>query len=230
MARALHRLLQHSFTACEDSSVWSEAAVDPEMLGKAFESLMAPPERKSTGAFYTPQVLVEQLTTSALADVDIGREVKVLDPACGSGAFLIAAYERLEDAYEAAIHLLRLAGKGSPGPFGGPRGDLYIQATLVDDPVFSVEGQDLVTHRDIKLTEALLGTTISVPTLDDKQYHLKIPPGTKSGTKMRLPGHGLPAMQGGKRGDLYVRLHIQIPKTLSSDQRELLKKLTETGI
>lgn len=125
---------------------------------------------------------------------------------------------------------LRLAGKGNPGPLGGPRGDLYIQAALMDDPVFSVEGQDLITHRDIKLTEALLGATISVPTLDDKQYHLKIPPGTKSGTKLRLPGHGLPAMQGGKKGDLYIRVNIQVPKTLSSDQRELLEKLAETGI
>ena len=125
---------------------------------------------------------------------------------------------------------LRLAGKGNPGPFGGPRGDLYIQATLMEDPVFSVEGQDLITHRDIKVTEALLGATISVPTLDEKQYHLKIPPGTKSGTKLRLPGHGLPAMQGGKKGDLYVRLSIQIPKTLSREQKELLAKLAETGI
>ncbi|MGE5259224.1 MAG: DnaJ C-terminal domain-containing protein [Hyphomicrobiales bacterium] len=125
---------------------------------------------------------------------------------------------------------LRLAGKGNPGPFGGPRGDLYIQAALMDDPVFSVDGQDLITHRDIKLTEALLGATISVPTLDDKQYHLKIPPGTKSGTKLRLPGHGLPAMQGSKKGDLYVRVNIQIPKALTSAQRELLEKLSETGI
>ncbi len=130
----------------------------------------------------------------------------------------------------AAGKKLRLAGKGSPGPFGGPRGDLYIQATLMEDPVFSVEGQDLVTHRDIKITEALLGATISVPTLDEKQYNLKIPAGTKSGTKLRLAGHGLPAMQGSKNGDLYVRLHIQVPKDLTREQRELIEKLAETGI
>jgi curved DNA-binding protein len=130
----------------------------------------------------------------------------------------------------AAGKKLRLAGKGSPGPFGGPRGDLYIQATLMEDPVFSVDGQDLVTHRDIKITEALLGATISVPTLDEKQYNLKIPAGTKSGTKLRLPGHGLPAMQGSKNGDLYVRLHIQVPKDLTREQRELIEKLAETGI
>jgi curved DNA-binding protein len=125
---------------------------------------------------------------------------------------------------------LRLAGKGNPGPFGGPRGDLYIQATLMEDAVFSVDGQDLVTNRDIKITEALLGATISVPTLDEKQYNLKIPAGAKSGTKLRLPGHGLPAMQGSKRGDLYVRLHIQVPKDLTREQRELIEKLAETGI
>jgi hypothetical protein len=117
-------LTRYRFTACEDSSVWSEAAVDPEMLGKAFEGLMATSDRKSTGAFYTPQVLVEQLTTSALlsglcaADLsasaavdaitgeipsahdrerllEVTRGMHVLDPACGSGAFLVHALERL---------------------------------------------------------------------------------------------------------------------------------------
>jgi curved DNA-binding protein len=125
---------------------------------------------------------------------------------------------------------LRLAGKGNPGPMGGPRGDLYIQAVLLDDPVFSVEGNDLITHREIKLTEALLGATISVPTLDDRQYHLKISPGTKNGTKLRLAGHGLPYMKGGKRGDLYVRIQVQIPRDLSTEQKDLITKLAETGI
>lgn len=125
---------------------------------------------------------------------------------------------------------LRLAGKGNPGPFGGPRGDLYIQATLLDDPVFTLEGQDLHTHREIKLTEALLGSAISVPTIDDKHMNLKIPAGTKSGTKMRLPGHGLPGIQGVKRGDLYVRIHIQIPKHLTDEQKKLVEELAETGL
>jgi curved DNA-binding protein len=125
---------------------------------------------------------------------------------------------------------LRLTGKGNPGPFGGPRGDLYIQAKLMEDPVFSVEDHDLVTHREIKLTEALLGTTIAVPTLDEKQYSLKIPPGSRNGTKLRLPGLGLPAMKGGKRGDLFVRLQVQIPRELSREQVDLVEKLALTGI
>ena len=96
--------------------------------------------------------------------------------------------------------------------------------------MFSIEDQDLTTHREIKLTEALLGTTISVPTLDDKQYSLKIPPGIKNGTRMRLTGHGLPSMKGGKKGDLFVRIHIQIPKQLTSEQKKLVEELAETGI
>jgi hypothetical protein len=117
-------LTRYRFTAREDTSVWSEAAIDPEMLGKAFESLMASGDRKNTGAFYTPQELVEQLTTSALSHgiasepashwaivaaltgqipsvIDreellegIGR-IRILDPACGSGAFLVHCLERL---------------------------------------------------------------------------------------------------------------------------------------
>lgn len=125
---------------------------------------------------------------------------------------------------------LRLEGKGNPGAFGGPRGDLYIQATLLDDPVFSVQDQDLITHREIKISEALLGTTLSVPTLDGKQLNLKVPPGTRSATRMRLAGHGLPSMKGSRRGDLFVQIHIQIPKTLTAEQEALVRKLAAAGL
>lgn len=117
-------LCRHRFTAREDSSEWSEAAVDPEMLGKAFESLMASEDRKSSGAFYTPQSLVQRVMREALAhalhtprvtveqvescllgrEVPAGlrstlldgvRSVRLLDPACGSGAFLVFALSEL---------------------------------------------------------------------------------------------------------------------------------------
>ena len=93
---------------------------------------------------------------------------------------------------------LRLAGKGEASPYGGPAGDLFIQAKLIDDPVFSVENHDLITNREIKLSEALLGTTIPIPTPNGKELNLKVPPGTRHGTKMRLAGNGLPDMQGGQ--------------------------------
>ena len=125
---------------------------------------------------------------------------------------------------------LRLAGKGNPSPYGGPAGDLFIKSKLLNDPVFEAEKQDLYLNRELRLTEAILGTTISVPTIDGKQLSLKIPAGTKHGTKMRLSGHGLPAMKGSKKGDLFVRIQVNIPKHLSAEQQKLVEDLAATGL
>jgi len=125
---------------------------------------------------------------------------------------------------------LRLAGKGNPSPYGGPAGDLYIKSKVLNDPVFSAEKQDLYLIRELKLSEAILGTTIAVPTIDDKQLSLKIPPGTKPGTKMRLSGHGLPDMQGRKKGDLFVRIQVNIPKHLSDKQKKIVEDLAAAGL
>jgi curved DNA-binding protein len=100
----------------------------------------------------------------------------------------------------------------------------------LDDPVFGVEGQDLYVVREIKLTEALLGTTVEVPTLEGKSLKLKIPPGTQHKTKMRLGGRGLPQMQGTGKGDLYVNVHVIIPGKLTREQKELVEKLAQTGL
>ena len=125
---------------------------------------------------------------------------------------------------------LRLAGKGNPSPYGGPAGNLYIKSKVLDDPLFSSEEHDLYLNREIKLTEAILGTTISVPTIDDRQLSLNIPPGTKSGTKMRLSGHGLPDMKSDKNGDLYVRIQVKIPRRLSEEQKKIVDQLAASGL
>ncbi len=125
---------------------------------------------------------------------------------------------------------LRLAGKGEPSPYGGPPGDLYIQSKVINDPIYDAKEYDLYANRDLKLSEAILGTSISVPTLEGKELSLKIPPGTRHGTKMRLAGHGLPAMKGNKKGDLYVHLHIVMPKRLNKEQKKLIEKLAQTGL
>lgn len=125
---------------------------------------------------------------------------------------------------------LRLAGKGEPSPYRGPAGDLYIKSVVVDDPLFKAEGNDLSIEREIKLTEAVLGTQITVPTLDGKEMTLKIPPGTRHKTKMRLSGLGLPQMKGGARGDLYVVVHVSIPRRLSAEQKKLMLQLVDLGL
>ena len=125
---------------------------------------------------------------------------------------------------------LRIAGKGEPSPYGGPAGDLYIKSKVLNNPVYDVQAQDLYINRDIKLSEAILGTNISVPTLSGKELKLKIPAGTKHKTKMRLSGHGLPHMHGKGQGDLYVHVHVNMPKRLTKKQKGLIEQLAETGL
>jgi curved DNA-binding protein len=125
---------------------------------------------------------------------------------------------------------LRIAGKGEPSPYGGPAGDLYIKSVVINDPQFTVDGHDLYVNREIKLTQTLLGTQISVPTLEGKDMTLKIPPGTRHKTKMRLTGLGLPHMKGGGRGDLYVVVNVKMPRQLTAEQKKLIGQLADTGM
>lgn len=125
---------------------------------------------------------------------------------------------------------LRLSGKGESNAYGGPAGDLFIKAQVMEDPVFSSENYDLFVNQEIKLTQALLGTQINVPSLESKELSLKIPPGTRHKTKMRLTGHGLPQMQGDGRGDLYVIILVQMPQNLTPEQRRLIDQLADTGM
>lgn len=125
---------------------------------------------------------------------------------------------------------IRLAGKGEPSPYGGPGGDLYIKAKILDDPVFSSEAYDLIVHKSIRLSQALLGTQLSVPTLEGKELSLKIPPGTRHKTKMRLAGHGLPHMKGSARGDLFVVVLIDMPRKLTDEQKKLIAQMAELGL
>jgi len=125
---------------------------------------------------------------------------------------------------------LRIAGKGEQSSHGGPPGDLLIKAQIQRDPVYDVKKKDLYISHEIKLTDAILGTRISVPTLDDKELNLKIPPGTRHKTKMRLPGQGLPCMNGSDQGDLYVNILVQMPKTLTADQQRLMEQLADAGL
>jgi curved DNA-binding protein len=125
---------------------------------------------------------------------------------------------------------IRLAGKGEQSRFGGPPGDLFIRAKVLNDPVYRVKEQDLYIIREIKLSEAILGATMSVPTIDHKELSLKIPPGTRHKTKMRLPGHGLPHMQSNTKGNLYVSIHVDIPKKITREQKKLIEKLAESGM
>lgn len=124
---------------------------------------------------------------------------------------------------------LRLAGKGGQGVNGGPPGDLYFTVHIQPHPVFKREGDDLYVDKEIKFTEAALGTSLEVPTMDGART-IKVPPGTRSQTKIRLKGYGVPHLKGGGRGDQYVQVIISTPRTLTRQQRELIEALAREGI
>ena len=124
---------------------------------------------------------------------------------------------------------LRVAGKGMEGRNGGPKGDLYLQISIKDHPIFAREGDDLIVEKEITFSEAVLGTTIEVPTLDGTK-NVKIPPGTQCHTKMRLKGLGLPRFQGTGQGDEFVKVIVKVPKRIGEKTRKLVEELAKEGI
>lgn len=124
---------------------------------------------------------------------------------------------------------LRVKGKGGYGPYGGPRGDLYVQIRLLEHPIFRREGDDLFYRQRIKFSDAVLGTEVEVPTIYGKRLKLRIPPGTQSSSKLRIKGYGLPKLDGGK-GDQYVEIIIDVPKSLTKDQKEAILSLKRLGV
>lgn len=125
---------------------------------------------------------------------------------------------------------LRLAKKGHQGQYGGPRGDLYIQITIAEHPIFKREGDDLILTKKLKFSEAILGKEIDIPTIDKKTLLLKIPPRTQNNAKFRLKGYGMPRMNGSGRGDAYVRTTIAVPEKLNKRQKALVKELVDAGL
>lgn len=122
---------------------------------------------------------------------------------------------------------LRLRGKGGKGFNGGPDGDIYLHIRLKAHPVFRVDQHDL--HFDLALSpwEAVLGAEVQVPTLDAPVL-LTVPPGTRSGRKLRLKGRGLANGRGG-RGDLYAIAHIDVPATLTDSEKALFQQLADAS-
>jgi len=124
---------------------------------------------------------------------------------------------------------LRLAGKGMQGRNGGPPGDLYLGISVRDHPIFTREGDDLVVEKEVGFSEAVLGTTVEVPTLEGKK-RVKVPAGTQSHTKMRLKGLGLPRFQREGRGDELVKVIVRVPKRVSEKSKKLIEELGREGI
>ncbi len=125
---------------------------------------------------------------------------------------------------------LRVQGKGSPSPTGGPSGDLYLHIKVLPHPLFSREEDDLIIDRSVPFSAMLLGTELSVPTLDGKTLSVKIPAGMQPGAKLRLKGQGLPSGPRGPRGDLLIRVLPEVPRQPTAEQQKLAEKLAAAGL
>ncbi len=119
---------------------------------------------------------------------------------------------------------LSLSGKGNAGPRGGIPGDLLIVVEELPHAHFQREGTHLLYEHYLSIPEAILGTSVEIPTLEGKA-RIKIEPGTQPGKILRLKGKGLPDVNGYSRGDLLVTLNVWIPKNLSSQEAEMISKL-----
>jgi len=125
---------------------------------------------------------------------------------------------------------LRLGGKGAPSPNGGPPGDLYLKVTVQPDAQFTRDGDNLLLEKQILFSEACLGTTVEIRTLDGKNLKIKVPAGMQPDAKLRIKGQGLPSGPIGERGDLYVKIIAQVPKQLTEEQERLINELARTGL
>ncbi|MEG2283884.1 MAG: DnaJ C-terminal domain-containing protein, partial [Bacilli bacterium] len=113
-----------------------------------------------------------------------------------------------------------------PGINGGPNGDLYIIISVLPHKLYKRAGQDIQIEIPITFEQAALGDDIVVPTLEDKVSY-KIPAGTQSGTVFRLKNKGIVSTRGNRKGDLYVKVVLEVPTKLTSKQKKAVKKLGE---
>lgn len=121
---------------------------------------------------------------------------------------------------------IRLNGQGHPSGHGGPPGDLYCLVHVEEHPLFQRQGIHLICRVPITYSQAVLGGTVDIPTLDGPES-IEIKRGTKAGDVVKLSRRGMPDPRGRRTGDLHVQIDIDVPKKLSSEQEEAIRKLAE---
>ncbi|HZZ72847.1 MAG TPA: molecular chaperone DnaJ [Pirellulales bacterium] len=158
-----------------------------------------------------------------------GHLVKNPCPDCRGAGYLKKKIQREVNIPAGVDHhtRVRLTGEGDPSPDGGPNGDCYCIITLAEHALFQRDGQHLICRVPITFTQAALGASIEVPTLDGPEP-LTIPAGTQTGEVFKLRNRGMPDPRHRGMGDLHVQVNIEVPKNLSPEQEELLRQFAES--
>ena len=133
---------------------------------------------------------------------------------------------RIPAGIQDGVSLLK-RGEGEPGLRGGPPGDLYITVRVLPHKLFQRDGNDILLEMPISITQAALGADIDVPTLE-KPVKQRIPEGTQSGTEFRIRGQGIPSIKNGVKGDLILKVHVEVPRKLNEKQKELLRQFDQS--
>lgn len=147
-----------------------------------------------------------------------------------NGAGRVKVHRKIEVKIPAGVDTgsrLRLQGEGEAGLRGGPRGDLYIYINVKSHPIFERHGSDIICEVPISFSTATLGGEVEVPTLNGRVM-MRIPPGTQSGKIFRLAGKGVVGLRGYGKGDELVRIIIETPTNLNSEQKRLLMEFARS--
>lgn len=164
-------------------------------------------------------------------DIHIGVTLSLKDVIQGKN--LVTAYRLFSGKEEVASisispgvkdgHILKFSGLGDD-LYPGPRGNLLVKITVKNNNSWVRDGNNLVTEKKISAIDLITGCRIQVETVDSKHIQMNIPPGTQTGTKFSINEYGLPDMNTGKRGNIYVLITAQVPKLNSEKQRKKLRK------
>ena len=125
---------------------------------------------------------------------------------------------------------LRIHGKGLQDSSGGLPGDLFLNIQVLPHHVFMREGDDLLIEKSIPYSKAVLGATLDVETLEGPVKRIKVPAGTQNNSKIRMKGFGIKHMKGEGKGDLYVKINVDVPKKVTDKQATLIRKLSDEGL
>lgn len=125
---------------------------------------------------------------------------------------------------------LRLKGKGGEAPMGGVPGDLYLKVQLEPHREYERKGDDLILSKRIPYSDACLGAKLEVKSLDGKKFVVNVPSGTNGDSRLRIKGQGLPSGPIGGRGDLYVKIRVEVPKSLTEEQKSMIESLRDIGL